>query len=319
MNVLARNAALARPPISDFARDAIAGLTADRKTLPAKYFYDEQGSVLFEEITAQPEYYPTRTELGILEDRAGEIARLVPPGAVLIELGSGSTVKARILLRAATFAAYVPVDISAEFLNAEAARLRHDLPRLRILPVAADFTKPFELPSELRSRPRVGFFPGSTIGNFEPPAAEEFLRHAARLLGPGAHLIVGVDLVKDAGVLDAAYNDAAGVTAAFNLNLLRRINRELGADFDLDGFRHRAFYDPAAHRIEMHIESRAVQTVRLADETIAFAPGETIHTENSYKYTIESFQALAAAAGWSPAAVWTDPARQFSVHALAAR
>jgi dimethylhistidine N-methyltransferase len=318
--MLVRDAASARPHLSDFGRDVVAGLSAAPKTLPAKYFYDDHGSVLFEGITAQPEYYPTRTELGILEAKAGEIARLIPCGAALIELGSGSTVKARILLRAApAITAYVPVDISAEYLKSEAARLKRDLPRLRILPVAADFTKPFELPAAIRARARVGFFPGSTIGNFEPPQAAEFLRHAARLLGAGAHFIVGVDLVKDERVLHAAYNDAAGVTAAFNLNLLRRINRELGAEFDLERFQHKAFFNRAQHRIEMHLESRMAQNVLLCDRVIAFGQGETIHTESSYKYTVKSFQALAAQAGWSPAAVWTDPKGYFSLHALTLR
>jgi dimethylhistidine N-methyltransferase len=319
MSVLVRTAARARLQTSDFASDALAGLTADPKTLPAKYFYDDHGSALFEAITGLPEYYPTRTELGILADRARDIARLVPAGAALIEFGSGSTAKARIVLRAAAVGVYVPVDISAGFLNSEAARLKRDLPSLRIVPVAADFTKPFELPAATRSRAHVGFFPGSTIGNFEPPEAAKFLRHAADLLGEGAHLIVGVDLVKDEGVLNAAYNDAAGVTAAFNLNLLRRINRELGADFDLDRFRHRAFFNGAQNRIEMHLESRAAQKIRLGGRIIAFARGETIHTESSYKYTVDAFQALATEAGWTPAEVWTDPARYFSLHALRAR
>jgi dimethylhistidine N-methyltransferase len=301
---------------SEFARDVIAGLNANPKWLWAKYFYDDQGSALFEQITALPEYYPTRTELGILEQCADEIAGFIPPGAALVEFGSGSTVKARIVLRAAAVSAYVPVDISAGFLNSEAARLARDLPHLRILPVAADFTKSFELPAAIRSLPRVGFFPGSTIGNFEPPQAAEFLRHAARLLGPGARFIVGVDLVKDERVLEAAYDDAAGVTAAFNLNLLRRINRELGANFDIEHFRHKALYNRAQHRIEMHLESRVAQNVAVCDRVIAFAEGETIHTESSYKYTVESFQALAAEAGWSPAAAWTDPKGYFSLHAL---
>jgi dimethylhistidine N-methyltransferase len=319
MSMLARTAARAWPQDSEFARDVIAGLSAKPKWLWAKYFYDDVGSELFEQITALPEYYPTRTELGILGRRATEIARFIPPGAALIEFGSGSTVKARIVLRAAAVAAYVPVDISAGFLNSEAARLKRDLPHLRILPVAADFTKPFELPAAIRSHPRVGFFPGSTIGNFEPPQAAEFLRHAARLLGAGAHLIVGIDLIKDERVLHAAYNDAAGVTAAFNLNLLRRINREFGADFALERFRHKAFFNRAQQRIEMHLESRVAQNVLLCDRLIAFAPGETIHTESSYKYTVESFQALAAQAGWSPAAVWTDSKEYFSLHALTLR
>jgi dimethylhistidine N-methyltransferase len=301
---------------SEFARDVIAGLSATPKLLWAKYFYDDAGSALFERITALPEYYPTRTEIGILNERADEIARFIRPGAALIEFGSGSTVKARILLRAAAVAAYVPVDISAGFLNQEAARLKRDLPRLRILPVAADFTTPFELPMAVRLRAHVGFFPGSTIGNFEPSEAAKFLRHAARLLGRGAHLIVGVDLVKDEAALHAAYNDAAGVTAAFNLNLLRRINRELGADFDLDRFRHKALFNAKASRIEMHLESLAAQKIHVGDRTFRFARGETIHTESSYKYTVESFQALAATAGWSPVAAWTDAKRYFSVHAL---
>src|SRR5689334_17314863 len=255
MSMLARTAR-ARPHDTEFARDVIAGLSARPKWLWAKYFYDDHGSELFEQITALPEYYPTRTEIGILEDRAAGIARFIPTGAALIEFGSGSTVKARIVLRAAAVGAYVPVDISAGFLASEAAQLRRDQPHLRILPVAADFTKPFALPAAIRGRPRVGFFPGSTLGNFEPPHAAEFLRHAARLLGAGAHFIVGVDLVKDEAVLHAAYNDAAGVTAAFNLNLLRRINRELGADFALECFHHKAFFNHAQHRIEMHLESR---------------------------------------------------------------
>jgi dimethylhistidine N-methyltransferase len=316
--MLARTAAPARPPLSDFARDAIAGLGNKPKWLSAKYFYDDHGSALFEQITALPEYYPTRTELGILKERADDIARLIPLGAALIEFGSGSTVKARIVLGAAAVAAYVPVDISAGFLGSEAARLKRDLPGLQIHPVAADFTKPFELPAAIRSRARVGFFPGSTIGNFEPAEAEKFLGHAARLLGRGAHFIVGIDLVKDTAVLDAAYNDAAGVTAAFNLNLLRRMNRELGADFDLASFRHRAFFNPAMSRIEMHLESCAAQTVHVCERAFAFAAGETIHTESSYKYTIESFQALATRAGWSPVTVWTDAEGKFSVHALVA-
>jgi L-histidine Nalpha-methyltransferase len=318
MSVLARTAASARLQQSEFARDVLVGLGAQPKTLPAKYFYDDHGSSLFEQITRLPEYYPTRTEVGILEARAGEIAALVPPGAALIELGSGSTAKARILLRRRAFAAYVPVDISAGFLKREAEQLKRDLPWLHIVPVAADFTKPFELPAAVRARARVGFFPGSTIGNFDPDAAAQFLRHAARLLGSGAHLVVGVDLVKDRSVLDAAYNDAAGVTAAFNLNLLRRMNRELGADFDLERFRHRAFYNSQAHRIEMHLESRATQQVHLRGHTVAFGRGETIHTESSYKYTIASFQALAESAGWCPVEVWTDAQKYFSVHALRA-
>jgi dimethylhistidine N-methyltransferase len=241
----------------------------------------------------------------------------MPPGAALVEFGSGSSTKTRkVLSTAASLAAYVPVDISAEFLNQEAAAVRRDVPWLAVLPVAADFTRDFELPAHIRARPRVGFFPGSTIGNFEPEDATEFLRQAARILGPGATMIVGVDRIKDKPVLDAAYDDAAGVTARFNLNVLARMNRELGGNFDLSSFRHRAFYNVENHRIEMHLESLKSQGVTVAGRTFAFAEGETIHTENSYKYTLESFRGLAREAGWRPAATWTDEKDYFAVHAL---
>ncbi|HMK78735.1 MAG TPA: L-histidine N(alpha)-methyltransferase [Xanthobacteraceae bacterium] len=300
-----------------FADHVIAGLTDDPKWLSAKYFYDVAGSDLFEQITALPEYYPTRTELRILHDNARAISAFIPLAAALIEFGTGSTRKARILLDASPqIAAYVPVDISAEFLAQEVAAVRRDVPHVAVLPVAADFTRDFDLPAQIRNRPRVGFFPGSTIGNFEPEDATEFLRQAARILGPGATMIVGVDRIKDEGVLNAAYDDAAGVTAKFNLNILRRMNRELSGDFDLASFRHRAFYNAAGHRIEMHLESLRAQTVRVAGRNFTFAKGETIHTENSYKYTIDSFRELATSAGWRPSAVWTDPRAYFSIHAL---
>ena len=306
----------AAPPASLLA-EVVPGLAATPKRLPPKLFYDAEGSRLFERITTLPEYYPTRTELGILRGNAAAIAAFVPPGAALIEFGAGSSAKARVLLDALpALGAYVPVDISGEFLGAEADALRRDAPALRVVPVVADFTQPFRLPASVAALPRAGFFPGSTIGNFDPDEAEAFLRLARRVLGPGGALIVGVDLVKDAGVLNAAYNDAAGVTAAFNLNMLARLNRELGADFDLDGFEHRAGFNPALSRIEMHLASRRRQAVRIAGRTVAFDPGETIHTENSYKYGIEGFRATAARAGWRPAAAWTDAAGLFSVHAL---
>jgi dimethylhistidine N-methyltransferase len=216
---------------------------------------------------------------------------------------------------ATTVEAYVPVDISAEMLWQEARQLQHDYPRLRVLPVAADFTQPFRLPSAIVGLARAGFFPGSTIGNFEPQDAAAFLRHAGRILGARATFVVGVDLVQDASILNAAYDDAAGVTAQFNLNLLTRINRELSADFDVDAFSHRAFYNSERRRIEMHLVSGRRQTVNIAGHVIEFAAGETIHTENSYKYTIESFGLLAQSAGWTPITAWTDG--YFSVHALA--
>ncbi|WP_407527688.1 L-histidine N(alpha)-methyltransferase [Methylobacterium oryzisoli] len=307
----------ADPQSRAFAEDVLAGLRAPRKHLAAKYFYDRQGSALFEAITQLPEYYPTRTEFGILERDGAAIAAEVAPGSALVEFGSGSTQKVRRLLpHLRDLAAYVPVDVSEEFLRSEARDLAADFPRLRVEPVAADFTQPFALPADLAGVPRAGFFPGSTIGNFEPDVAAGLLRQFAATLGAGARLIVGVDLVKDKAVLDAAYDDAAGVTAAFNLNLLTRINREIGADFDLDAFAHRAFFEPGRSRIEMHLVSRRAQTVTVAGVPIAFAAGETIHTENSYKYTAESFRALARSAGWEGRAVWTDPDRLFSVHAL---
>jgi dimethylhistidine N-methyltransferase len=304
-------------PDEIFARDVIAGLTARPKRLPPKYFYDEIGSRLFEAITETSEYYPTRTEIAILQERAGEIVRLLPARTALIELGSGSSRKARILLDAAPcVAAYVPVDISAQSLNDEAAALKRDYPRLAVFPIAADFTQSFRLPRSLDRCARAGFFPGSTIGNFEPAQATALLRHAARMLGEGASLIVGVDLVKDPAVLNAAYNDAAGVTAKFNLNVLAHINRELGADFDLASFSHQAFYDPERSRIEMHLVSRARQRVNVCGRVIEFREAETIHTENSYKYMLDSFRALATSAGWTPVEAWTDAAGYFSVHAL---
>jgi len=311
------NAARAKPLAEDvFASDVVSGLSTPRKWLAPKYFYDERGSQLFEAITELKEYYPTRCELAILREHKADIARVFGPKTALIEFGTGSTRKVRILLDAATTVeAYVPVDISAEMLRQEARQLQHDWPRLRVLPVAADFTQPFRLPSAIVGLARAGFFPGSTVGNFEPQDAAAFLRHAGRMLGARATLVVGVDLVKDANILNSAYDDAAGVTAQFNLNLLARINRELSADFDVDAFSHRAFYNSERRRIEMHLVSGRRQTVNIAGHVIEFAAGETIHTENSYKYTIESFGLLAQSAGWTPIKAWTDG--YFSVHALA--
>jgi L-histidine Nalpha-methyltransferase len=300
-----------------FAEHVVHGLGDSPKWLSAKYFYDAVGSDLFEQITDLPEYYPTRTELSILHRYAGEMAGYVPLSAALVEFGTGSTKKARILIEATPqLAFYVPVDISAEFLAQEAAAVRRNIPWIAVLPVAADFTRDFDLPTQIRSRPHVGFFPGSTIGNFEPQDAAEFLRQAGRILGHGATMIVGVDLIKDEAVLNAAYDDAAGVTAKFNLNVLSRMNRELGGNFDLSAFQHRAFFNAADHRIEMHLESRKSQAVTVAGRTFEFRKGETIHTENSYKYTVQSFRMLAESAGWRPVATWTDEKEYFSVHAL---
>lgn len=306
------------PQTSAFALDALEGLTRTPKNLSPKYFYDAAGSDLFEQITLLPEYYPTRTELGILRDRGSEIASLIPERAALVEFGAGATTKVRLLLKSCAFAAYVPVDISGEFLALQADGLRRDFPKLAVHPVTADFTKTFELPAEVRDLPKVGFFPGSTIGNFEPQEASRFLRRAKKILGKGSLLVLGVDLEKEEGLLHAAYNDAAGVTARFNLNLLVRMNRELGANFDVSSFTHSAIYNRRRHRIEMHLVSRKTQKVRLCGRTISFAAGESIHTENSYKYSIQRLAALARAAGWRLDTSWTDARQMFSVHALRA-
>ncbi|MGJ4968347.1 MULTISPECIES: L-histidine N(alpha)-methyltransferase [unclassified Bradyrhizobium] len=303
---------------SAFATDAVAGLAQQPKQLSPKYFYDAAGSDLFEQITRLPEYYPTRTELGILRDRGAEIAAVIPDDAALVEFGAGATTKVRLLLESCRFAAYVPVDISGEFLTAQADSLRRDFPQLAVHPVVADFTTAFKLPGAIEGKPKVGFFPGSTIGNFEPHEACRFLRSAREILGTGARMIVGVDLEKDERVLHAAYNDAAGVTARFNLNLLLRINRELGGNFDLSAFVHRAIYNREQHRIEMHLVARKPQTVRLLGTTISFRAGESIHTENSYKYSIARFGALARGSGWKVQTVWTDAEKMFSVQALVA-
>jgi dimethylhistidine N-methyltransferase len=323
MTALARKSAAVETPTiasSEFAADVIAGLSATPKRLPPKYFYDNTGSALFERITGLPEYYLTRCEIGILKEHAREIAALFPPRAALVEFGSGSSVKTRIVLaQADSLAAYVPVDISAEYLRQQTDGLRREHPDLPMLPVAADFSRPFELPERAKSLARVGFFPGSTIGNFEPHEAATFMRHAGRMLGPGSTFIVGVDLVKDPQVLQKAYNDSQGVTAQFNLNLLARINRELGGKIQLDAFEHHAFFNRERSRIEMHLASLRRQRVRLLGECFDFRAGETIHTENSYKYSLKSFGAMARGAGWAPVAVWTDPDGYFSVHALALR
>jgi dimethylhistidine N-methyltransferase len=301
-----------------FASDVLKGLRSTPKTIPPKYFYDAAGSALFERITELPEYYLTRSELRILEDNAAAMARFIRPGSGLIEFGSGSSLKTRILLRAVpAITAYVPVDISGDMLEREAARLRAEFPQVTVLPVAADFTQAFELPASAAPVAHVGFFPGSTIGNFEPHEAAAFLRHAGRILGRNAVLIVGIDLEKNPDIINAAYNDTAGITEAFNLNLLVRINRELDADFKLESFEHHAFYNRERHRIEMHLASSRRQKVRVLGETIDFRAGETIHTENSYKYTADSFGALARGTGWTPLAVWTDADRNFCVQALA--
>lgn len=305
----ARPAAL-EAPTSAFARDVIAGLSKPQKAISPKYFYDAEGSRLFEAICDLEEYYPTRTEIGLLRDVAQEISGAVPDGAALVEFGSGASVKTRLVLDAAPqIAAYVPIDISGEALAEAEAAIRRDYPTLEVAPLVEDFTTALALPEAVTGRPRVGFFPGSTIGNFTPPEALAFLQAARRLLGPGAGFIVGIDLVKEPAVLEAAYDDAQGVTAAFNKNLLVRMNRELDGTFDFGLFDHRAVWNAEESRIEMHLVSRADQTVRVAGRDFVFAAGESLHTENSYKFTLEGFAGLAAGAGWRVVHGWraADP------------
>jgi len=309
---------LARAPASELRAAVLNGLGQLQKTILSKFFYDAEGSRLFDRICALPEYYPTRTETAILRAHASAIAAALPPRVVLVEYGSGASVKIRLLLDALDRpAAYVPIDISGSHLRAAASVLAFDYPAVTVIPVCADFTRPTALPPGLPEGARVGFFPGSTIGNFHPPEARRLLRSFRRQLGPGGRLLIGIDLKKDPAILHAAYNDAAGVTAAFNRNLLARINRELDASFDLAAFEHLAFWNPAAGRMEMHLRSRIRQTVFVAGRPFRFSAGETIHTENSYKYSVEEFTALGDAAGWATASLWTDPERLFSVLLLA--
>jgi dimethylhistidine N-methyltransferase len=300
-----------------FLDAALEGLSRPDKAIPCRFLYDARGSALFDEICGLPEYYPTRTETSVLTACASEVARRAGPRVQLIELGSGSSIKVRILLEAFEDpAAYVAVDVSREHLRNAAARLASDFPRLEVAAICADYAAPFPLPELGGGGRRLAFFPGSTIGNLEPEAALAFLKLWARRLGPDAAMLVGVDLKKDVGLLHAAYDDAQGVTAAFSLNLLARANRELGADFDLGGFRHEARYDQGHGRIEIHLRSLEDQTVRLGGRAFAFARGERLHVEHSYKYGVGQFQEMARAAGFRPAAVFTDPAQLFSVHYL---
>jgi dimethylhistidine N-methyltransferase len=307
-------------PVEESFRDAaLAGLLHARKSIPCRFLYDERGSALFDSICELPEYYITRTETGVLRDRASEIAGLAGPRCQLIEFGSGAGTKVRLLLeRLQSPLAYVPVDISSEFLKSAAARISADFPELAVIAVCADFMEPRRLPDDLfpEATRRIGFFPGSTIGNLTPGEAVSFLRGCRALLGPRGSMIVGVDLKKDPKLLHDAYNDSAGVTAAFTLNLLARMNRELGADFDLSRFAHEAFYNADAGRIEIYIRSLMSQIVTVAGERVSFLAGERIHVEYSYKYEVDEFRRLAERAGFIAAACWTDPEDLVSVHYL---
>jgi L-histidine Nalpha-methyltransferase len=304
----------------DFARDVLAGLSQPRKSIPCTWLYDHRGSELFEEITQLAEYYPTRTERLILERCAAQIAQAAGPGATVVELGSGSSRKTPILLGALQApAAYLPIDISAQFLDESVRALQAQFPRLPMHPVVADFTQINSLPELARvagGGRRVVFFPGSTIGNFMPDDAVRLLDRIGQAVGPDALMVVGADPTHDPAVLVPAYDDARGVTAAFNKNLLVRINRELGGNFSLSAFRHEARFNAEHQRVEMHLVSQYTQRVTVLGRAFMFAAGETIHTENSYKYGLVKFQAMARRAGWAHRQFWVDGQSRFAVHVL---
>lgn len=303
---------------ADFAHAVLTGLSQRPRVIPARFLYDRRGSELFEQITRLPEYYLARAEVALLHAHGPEIARLAGHGRALVEFGSGSSAKTPLLLRHVDPAAYVPIDISDEFLQASAAALAAMHPGLDVLPVAADFTRPLTLPAAIARTPKLGFFPGSTIGNMTPRAAVALLSAFRDTLGVAARLVIGFDVRKSRSVLEPAYNDAAGITAAFNLNLLHRINRELGGDLPVGAFAHRAVWNEALGRIEMHLVARRNIAFRIAGRSFHMQAGESIHTENSYKYTLAEARLLARAAGWEPHALWTDAHNLFSLHVWAA-
>ena len=304
------------PVPATMQEEVLQGLASRPRRIAPKFFYDARGSRLFDAICELPEYYPTRTEMGILESCAGEVAHLAGPECTLIELGSGASKKIRLLLEALHPRHYLGIDISREFLLESAQRLAHDYPWLEVQAACADFTQDLDLPDCEGAGRKLAFFPGSTIGNFEPLEALSFLQRVRRLVQPDGALLIGVDLKKDPQVLHAAYNDSAGITAAFNLNLLERLRAELDVELDPKNFRHRAFYNATRGRIEMHLVSRRAQEIQVLGQRFHFEPGESIHTENSYKYTVEEFHSLARGAGLQPQRVWFDSARLFSVHYL---
>jgi len=311
----------------EFRRDVLTGLTSSPKSLPCKYFYDTRGSKLFEQICETPEYYVTRTELAILHEVCGKVARIVGPGADVLEPGSGAGEKIRTLLDALSRPrSFMPIDISKSAVYASAAELRRDYPSVKVFPIVADFTKPFDLPLEFTElnapaaepgaerHAKVIFFPGSTISNFSPNEAVPFLQGLRSILGQGDFLFIGVDRIKDKARLECAYDDAAGVTAAFNLNLLERISSELETDLEPQSFQHRAVYNQELSRIEMHLDSKKRQTIRLCGQMINFEPGESIHTENSYKYSSDSFEKLADSAGFRVLRTFSDQEELFSLY-----
>ena len=309
---------ISRPINRPFLDDVLSGLSHPQKTLPCQYLYDEAGSHLFEQITELPEYYPTRTEIGILEAQAPKIADALGPNALLVEYGAGASTKTRILLNQLQDpAGYVPIDVSEDFLLQTADSLRAEYPNLSVFPVVGNFMATLTLPAEASGTP-VGFFPGSTLGNLSDEEIGVFMRNARNLLGPNGKFVLGIDLRKPASVLIPAYDDAAGVTAAFNLNLLKRINRELGANFDLNAFQHRADWNDEASRIEMHLVSQKAQRVQIAGHTVSFAAGETIHTENSRKFDLSKLAAQFEQSGWQLKEQWQDDRGYFAVILLSA-
>ncbi|WP_068073715.1 L-histidine N(alpha)-methyltransferase [Novosphingobium lentum] len=296
-----------------FRADVLAGLSQRQKAVPARWFYDERGSQLFEDITRLAEYYPTRAETQILAARGAEFAALTGKGRAVVEFGSGSSVKTPHLLRAIAPAAYVPIDISGDFLRESAASLAADFPGLPVLPVEADFTKKVALPSQLAGSPMLGFFPGSTIGNLVPSSAVDLLRSMRETLGEGSQLLIGMDRIKDPAILIAAYDDPEGVTAAFNLNLLSRINRELDGDIPVEQFAHHALWNDQLARIEMHLVAQRNVAFEVAGQRFAMRSGQTIHTENSHKYDPRSATMLLVASGWTPLAEWQDDDARFGL------
>jgi dimethylhistidine N-methyltransferase len=304
-----------RTPIADaaFRDDVLAGLSAPVRAIPARWLYDRRGSELFEAITRLPEYDLTRTETALLERRCPDVARIAGPGQAVVEFGSGASVKIRILLAAAAPSAYVPIDISGEFLRDSAAALTDDFPGLPVYPMEADFTRPIRLPAELDGLPKLGFFPGSTIGNMVPASGVDLLRAMRRTLGTGAWLFIGFDRVKDTAELLRAYDDEAGITAEFNLNLLERINRELGGDIPVEAFRHRALWNDRLSRIEMHLEAVRDVGFQVFRSHFSMSAGETIHTENSHKYGERDARLLLLAGGWTPVQEWTDEEARFAL------
>lgn len=302
-----------------FRADVLTGLLATPRAIPARWFYDHRGSELFEEITQLPEYYPTRTETALLETVCGDVADAVGHGGAVVEFGSGSSVKTPVLLRCVRPNAYVPIDISGDFLRESAATLGKAFPEITVAPIEGDFMKPLKLPEGIGGLSRLGFFPGSTIGNMTPVAAVDLLRAMQQSLGTGASLLIGIDRIKDPAILVPAYDDAQGVTAAFNMNLLTRINRELGGTIPLDAFRHVARWNDDLARIEMHLEATRDVTFEVDGRRFAMSAGETIHTENSHKYASRDARLLLAAGGWTVTREWTDDADQFALYLAEAR